>query len=108
MVCGKLYDSRRYQVPVTDTPRDTSRSIPRVYQGPYGRLLSGSKCRLGAMPKVLLLLGPISLFWAMLSRLVGNAMPEHVEVPGGDSHSRSSFACHFATALDHTEPHSPS
>ena len=48
----------------------------------YGRLLSGSKCRLGAAPKSLLLLGPISLSWAMSSPLVGNARPEQVDVPG--------------------------
>ena len=53
-----------------------------------GSRLSGSKCRLGAAPNRRLLLGPISLSWAMSSRLVGNARPEQVDVPGMKSQSR--------------------
>src|SRR5712691_261595 len=49
--------------------------------------MSGSGCRAGVRPNRLLLLGPISLFWAMPSLLVGSARLEHVDVPGRKSQS---------------------
>src|SRR3954462_14344425 len=81
------YVSRRYHAPVTDTPRRTSRVTPRLYSTSYGRLMFGSGCRAGASPKLLLLLGPISLSCAMPSRLVGRVCAEQVDVPRMKSQS---------------------
>ena len=53
----------------------------------YGRLRLGSGRLVAMMPRFLLLLGPISLSWAMPSRLVGSTRLEQVDVPGTKSQS---------------------
>src|SRR5215467_9252971 len=80
--CSRLYVSRRYHAPVTETPRITWRVTPRLYSMSYGRLMFGSARRVASTPRFRLLLGPISLSSAMPSPLVGSDRPEHVDVPG--------------------------
>src|SRR5712691_120075 len=61
--------------------------MPRLYSISYGRLRLGSGRLVAMMPRFLLLLGPISLSWAMPSRLVGSTRLEQVDVPGRKSQS---------------------
>src|SRR5258706_1548986 len=80
--CSRSYVSRRYQAPVTDTPRATSLVTPRLYSMSNGRFRFGSGRLVAMMPRFLLLGGPISLSWAMPSPLVRTRRPEHVDDPG--------------------------
>ena len=71
-----------YQPTRAETPGASSCCALADQSQVYSRLRFGSGTAATAEPNNGLLLGPISLSWAMLSPLVGRIVDEHVDVPG--------------------------